>query len=492
MSGAPRRAVAALLDGRAVRLATMTYPLGLLALLGLVWMLEFVGGSVQVASWGNVLVASAAIASIPAVCVFALLRALEGQEREALAGVQDVLDRYQSGDSTARTHSMSSEAIGLLGRSIDGLLDRQQIGGLPIASATEQLNESVIEIMRAVGEIAATKDLGIKVPVGEDVTGSIADALNLQNEEISRVLGSVARVSRQVGQATLSVRNQSESAVSAAGRERHEVELAARELGRAAAALNAIAERARACNELAEQAVRTTVASVRHVNDTVDGVSESRELIRETEKRIKRLGERSQEIGRIVGLIQGISERTGILALNASMHAVAAGEAGRNFLTVADQVKRLSESARDAGGDIARLVVAIQTETQETVLAMNGAISKIVEISALAEDAGQGMLRSQACTESLASSVREIARTSIEQAKVGAGLQERARIIQEASSETARQLTSQSIETRRLADYAKVLVQEVSVFKLSAADRDELSPARSPEQPVIGSAQAAP
>ena len=130
--------------------------------------------------------------------------------------------------------------------------------------------------MRSVGEIATTKDLGIKIPVHDDVTGAIAEALNLLNEETSRVFSSMSRIARSVAQATLSVRGQSESAAAAAGRERHEVELAARELGRAAAALNAIAERARACNDIADQAVKTTTESVKGVNDTVIAIAESR------------------------------------------------------------------------------------------------------------------------------------------------------------------------------------------------------------------------
>ena len=112
------------------------------------------------------------------------------------------------------------------------------------------------------------------------------------------------------------------------------------------------------------------------------------------------------------------------------------------------------------------LVTAIQTETHDTVIAMNQAITRVVEISRLADEASQEMQRTQHETESLAASVRDIARTSTEQAKVGAGLQERARIIQEASAETSLQLVSQATETRRLVDFSQSLLDEVAVFKL--------------------------
>jgi methyl-accepting chemotaxis protein len=169
----------------------------------------------------------------------------------------------------------------------------------------------------------------------------------------------------------------------------------------------------------------------------------------------------------VVGIIRDIAERTGILALNASMQAAAAGPAGRSFAVVADEVKRLSESARAATVEIGDLVGAIQSETGETTVAMNQAISRIVQVSRLAEDAGGGMLRTREQTDALAATVRDIARTSSEQAKVGAALQERARIIQEASNETARQLSLQAAETLRLVECAKALMREVSVFRLS-------------------------
>lgn len=340
-------------------------------------------------------------------------------------------------------------------------------GGSGRASAeVEDLNDSVIEIMQAVGTIATSKDLTLRVPITENVTGAIADALNLLTEETRRVLLNVRSVSRLVAETTLAVKGQSDSAGKAAAREQREVAMAAQELAAAAAALEAIAARSLAGNEAAERAVQATEQAMAAVAETATGVGRTRELIRETEKRIKRLGERSQEIGQVVGIIQGIAERTGILALNASMHAAAAGEAGRSFAVVADEVRRLSESARESTLQIGRLVNAIRTETHDTVIAMNHAIAQVVEISRLAEASGREMGRSQAQTVALAADVRDIARTAEEQARAGATLQDRARIIQEASAETARQLSLQAAETRRLVDSARALLDEVGVFRL--------------------------
>ncbi|HLS56244.1 MAG TPA: methyl-accepting chemotaxis protein, partial [Zeimonas sp.] len=352
----------------------------------------------------------------------------------------------------------------------DRLLDDRVASLNRTIRENEELNNSVIEIMQAVGTIASTKDLSVRVPVTENVTGAIADALNLLTEETGRVLRNVAALSNDVAQATFAVRGQSDLAIQAAAREQREVGMAASELAQAAQALVTMAGRAREANESAARAVAETTGAVGVVGATVQGIVQSRELIRETGKRIKRLGERSQEIGEVVGIIQAIAERTGILALNASMQAATAGEAGRSFGVVADEVKRLSESARESATRISRLVHAIQTGTHETVRAMNEAIAQVVEISRMSDDAGQAMRRTQHETESLVANVREIAATTEEQAKISSALQARADVIREASAETTRQLRAQSIETRRLVEYARSLVDEVNVFKTPNPD----------------------
>jgi methyl-accepting chemotaxis protein len=414
-------------------------------------------------------IALASLATLAIVATVALLSAKRLSEivTNPLTRLKLTVADLQGGNFDARTKMKDKDEFGDLGRALDKLLD-DRVSTLNKASKeNETLNNSVIEIMQAVGTIATSKDLSMKVPVTEDVTGAISDALNLLTDETSRVLRNVGSVSRDVAQATVAVKGQAELANQAAAREQREVELAASELATAALALKDIAERARLCNIAADRAVVTTGGAMDMVNGTVLGIATSRDLIRETEKRIKRLGERSQEIGQVVNIIQGIAERTGILALNASMHAAAAGEAGRSFAVVADEVKRLSESARESTSQIGRLITAIQTETNETVVAMNQAITQVVEISRMADDAGKEMRLTQEQTTALADNVRDIAFTSSEQAKAGAQLQDRATVILEASNETAKQLSSQAVETRKLVDYAKSLLEEVRVFKVA-------------------------
>lgn len=437
--------------------------------IGLVLALSAASGGAVLAGGGllwPVVIAIAVAAVGGTALAFALIRWFQASVLAPAGRTIEVLEGLEAGELGVRTGLSDDDEVGRVGHALDELLDRR-LGSLVRAiQEGEELNDSVIGIMQAVGTIASRKDLTVRVPVTENVTGAIADALNLLTDETRRVLTSVRAVSQDVARATMAVKSQSDTATRAAAREQREVEFAARELAAAAVALNSIANRARASNEIAGRTMEAAVAAVQAVDTTVKGIAQSRALIRETEKRIKRLGERSQEIGQVVGIIREISERTGILALNASMRAAAAGEAGRSFAVVADEVKRLSESASEASSRIGDLVGTIQTETGETVVAMNQAISRIVQVSELAENAGTGMQHAHHETDSLAESVRDIARTSSEQAKVGAALLERARIIQEASSETGRQLTQQTADTLRLVESARVLLREISVFKL--------------------------
>ncbi|MBX3614907.1 MAG: HAMP domain-containing protein [Burkholderiaceae bacterium] len=409
------------------------------------------------------------LAAVLALGGFAYGRRLARSASEPIERIQATLEALADGDLDARVRWRGGDEFAGLADALDRLLDDRVASLNRTIRESEELNNSVIDIMQAVGTIASTKDLSIRVPVTENVTGAIADALNLLTEETGRVLRNVAALSSDVAQATFAVRGQSDLAIQAAAREQREVGMAASELAHAAQALVTVADRARQVNESAARAVAETSEAVRVVGATVQGIVQSRELIRETEKRIKRLGERSQEIGQVVGIIQAIAERTGILALNASMKAATAGEAGRSFAVVADEVKRLSESARESATRISRLVNAIQTGTHETVRAMNEAITQVVQISRMADDAGQAMRRTQLETESLVANVREIAATSEEQAGASSALQARADVIREASAETTRQLRAQSIETRRLVEYARSLVEEVSVFKAPKA-----------------------
>jgi methyl-accepting chemotaxis protein len=192
-----------------------------------------------------------------------------------------------------------------------------------VSDENEKLNNSVIALLEAVSDLSE-RDLTVSVPVAEDVTGPVADAMNMMAEETARVLGQIRDISNSVANS------------------------ASIKLEEASKAMNLIARQAKASNDIAAKATVSTQEALNTVARTANGMNEIRETIAETEKRIKRLGERSQEINSVVEIINNIAERTHILALNASMQAAAS--------VVANEVQRLAESSRDSTSEIAGLV----------------------------------------------------------------------------------------------------------------------------------------
>lgn len=424
----------------------------------------------------NIHTVFAAFLGTVTIVMLASLSVLAFSLTRSLRRLRDTVTQVAEGDLEARTRMGQGDELATLGQAFDRMLDERltliaaqdQERAALLATAeheNEVLNDSIVTLIQAVSQLSE-KDLTVRVPVAEDVTGTVADALNFLTSETAEVLAEVTRISESVATASRSVKGQSDAVISLATAEREQVTETAEQLAAAAVAMNDIAALAQVCNSTAETAINRTQTALNTVENTVEGIHTIRDTIRETEKRIKRLGERSQEIGGAVNLINGIAERTHILALNASMHAASAGEAGRGFAVVAEEVQRLAENARQSTEQIAHLVRNIQTETTDTVATMNTVISQVVEGSRLAGQAGEQMRQTQQSTAELVASVRQIASGAQTQAQVSNILRDRAGVIVESTRKTSEQLTAQGGQATHLLDYAGRLVRAVRVFKL--------------------------
>lgn len=388
--------------------------------------------------------------------------------------VSDTVQKVSQGELTARTGMKEGDELATLGAEFDKMLDERVANLAKVQEENERLNNSVMGLLQAVYKLSQ-RDLTARVPVTEDVTGPVADSLNLLTDETAKVLKGVLNISVGVAKVSEEVKLRSDNVISAATLEQQEVEKTAAELAAASDSMIRIAKLAQACSDAADKAIKSTESAHGTVSDTVNGINAIRNTIRETEKRIKRLGERSQEISGAVNLINSIAERTHILALNASMHAASAGEAGRGFAVVADEVQRLAENARNATNEIASLVNNIQVETNDTVTTMNDAISQVVEGSRLAERAGTEMQSTQQSTAELVAMVQQIAKRSVQQARASNELRTRAQGIQKSSRETNAKLKEQTKYTDNLVRYSEKLLQAVNVFTLpeQVAKRNE-------------------
>lgn len=384
-----------------------------------------------------------------------------------LGQITSTVHAVAAGDLDKRTQLDGIDEISELSRALDDLLDDKVATLARTEAENARLNESVIALLRAVSRLSK-RDLTVRVPVTEDVTGPVADAINQLASATGKVLQDVSKVAGQVAEVSSRVKTKAQSVSSATRSQQSEALDTADKLSHAAERLAEIAQLALHCNSLAQDAAQSTEAAVETVTGTLDGMKDIREIIQETGKRIKRLGERSQEIGSIVDIINNVAERTTILALNVSMQAAAAGEAGRGFGVVADEVQRLAESSRSATAQIDSLVKNIQVETRDTIASVERAIGQVVEGSKLAEEAGRQIGATHGATSTLVQSVLQIASSSQEQSQLSETLLERSRKILQGVQSTSAEAQDQLKQTDHLMEFSERLLTSVRVFKLSA------------------------
>ncbi len=416
-----------------------------------------------------------------------LIEKVEAEEDQLDKAIEDLLGKLENFTSAAATLEAEARTqtaqkaltilsvLSLLGGAIlsflairyavNPLLEERLENLAKAEKESKTLNASIIGLLQTVAALSQ-RDLTVQATVTEDVTGSVADALNLMTSEMTKVLKQVNLVSNNVSSTSVAVKEQSDLVTQLAAEERRVVDSASQTLQQTIESMREVAKLTDTSNQTAEQAIEATDKAFTTVNETVQGINDTRDTIRETEKRIKRLGERSQEISSAVNLINTIAERTHILALNASMHAASAGEAGRGFAVVADEVQRLAESSREATAQIATLVKNIQVETSETVNTMNETITQIVAGSRLAQQAGEEMQLTQKNTADLVAKMHEIAERITAQATEIGKMENSIDQIRKTTVETSTQLGEQSKATTNLVDFSTTLVSAVSVFKL--------------------------
>lgn len=412
----------------------------------------------------NQLITSAQILAVALAAVaiaFLIVRNITG----TVAGLQGSVEKVRQGDFAALQEIESKDEVGDLGRTVNSLLQERIAAQQKAEAENDSLNNSVISILQAVNQLSQ-RDLTAKAPVTSDIIGTVSDSINLLTDETSKVLHGVTRIAGQVEDASGKVKSQADLVSRTAQDERKSVTEMVDSLAEATQSMNQVAALAEQSNRSAERATQATDTALVTVNSTVKGMESIRETIAETEKRIKRLGERSQEITGIVNLINTISERTHVLALNASMQAAVAGEAGRGFAVVAEEVQRLAESSRSATQQIGTLVNNIQLETNETILTVNRTIGQVVQGSEQAQKAGEQMRLTQEITGELVAQVRRIAASSEQQKNVSAQLLLSVQRIGQSTERTAQQIDAQNKETDMLQAAARLLVESVNVFKL--------------------------
>ena len=273
-------------------------------------------------------------------------------------------------------------------------------------------------ILRLMNELqtVAEGDLTQEATVTEDITGAIADSVNYTVEELRSLVGNVQSTATRVAQTTSKVETTSTELLATSTEQLREIRETGQSVLDMAARINDVSAQAQESASVARQSLQAAESGLTAVQNAIGGMNSIRDQIQETSKRIKRLGESSQEIGEITELIADITEQTNVLALNAAIQAASAGEAGRGFSVVAEEVQRLAERSGDATRQIAALVKAIQTDTQDAVAAMERSTQGVVEGARLSDNAGTALSEIDSVSRRLADLIEQISSAASKEA----------------------------------------------------------------------------
>lgn len=376
-----------------------------------------------------------------------------------------VIKRLSEGEFAARAKITGSDEIAKLSNAFNGLLDDRAITLQKIDEEHKELNQSVFSLLQAVADLSE-RDLTIRANVTEDATGPVADALNLLAEETSDTLKKVKNVAFEVNETSQKVNTHLMSVNELSMKEQQGALETSEQMNIMLQRLDSIADSAAKTNSMADTAALSTKRAHESVTNTLGDMSNIRSTVQETGKRIKQLGERSKEISHVIDIINTIAERTTVLALNASMQAVKAGDAGKGFSVIAEEIQRLAESSRDSTGQISTLVNNIQQETNMTIDTMEKTIEQVIGGSTKAEDAAKQMQSALETTNELVEAVDKIAVASLDQVSISKDLKIKAQSILESSQDTGQELLSLTGLSRNMSEYAQQLVTSVNVFTL--------------------------
>ena len=324
-------------------------------------------------------------------------------------------------------------------------------------------------ILRLMNELqtVAEGDLTQEATVTEDITGAIADSVNYTVEELRSLVGNVQSTATRVAQTTSKVETTSTELLATSTEQLREIRETGQSVLDMAARINDVSAQAQESASVARQSLQAAESGLTAVQNAIGGMNSIRDQIQETSKRIKRLGESSQEIGEITELIADITEQTNVLALNAAIQAASAGEAGRGFSVVAEEVQRLAERSGDATRQIAALVKAIQTDTQDAVAAMERSTQGVVEGARLSDNAGTALSEIDSVSRRLADLIEQISSAASKEADQANQVASNIQHIFAVTEQTGESTRSTANQVRDLARMADELRQSVARFKIA-------------------------
>jgi methyl-accepting chemotaxis protein len=391
--------------------------------------------------------------------------------QDRIQGLVDVCRKFTAGDRSVRAIVTGDDEFAMLAMSINTLLDSQgfasaggaaSVSGSNDAAALQAQIEKLLQEVSAVGD----GDLRVQAEVTPDTLGVLADSFNYMIEELAKVVGRVQTTAMQVTNATRRILDRSDELAQASATQVEQISHTTEAVEELAIFIQNVARNAQLSNEAGQEALRNANAGQRAVRQSIDGMVVIRENVQETSKKIKRLGERSNEIGEIVRIIEDIADQTNLLALNAAIQSAMAGEHGRGFAVVADEIRLLAERSTESTKRIATLVKSIQGDTYEAVVAMEDSTQEVVKGSQLADEAGRALNSIYAAVERQAQMIETIAQTANEQSQVSGNAAIAMSQISEITRQTNIGTQEAAVSVSYLAELADQLRASVSTFRL--------------------------
>ena len=338
------------------------------------------------------------------------------------------------------------------------------------AEESEKMNrgnqEAILRLLDEIGNLA-NGDLTVRAKVTEDITGAIADSINYTIDELRRLVSGITEASVQVTAATQEASTVTGQLLQATQKQSTEIQGAGQSVTQMAQQMTDVSVKANDSAKVAESSLHAAQKGTQAVQNAIRGMNDIREQIQETSKRIKRLGESSQEIGEIVQLISDITEQTNVLALNAAIQAASAGEAGRGFTVVAEEVQRLAERSGEATKHIGAIVKSIQRDTQDAVEAMERSTAGVVQGTKTADEADQALREIGSVSNQLAELIRSISTSTQQQSASATRVAANMKVILGITQLTTEGTKKTAGSAARLTTLADGLKSSVSGFKLA-------------------------
>lgn len=359
-------------------------------------------------------------------------------------------------------------ALGLMRVQLADTRRLQQYAEMEQQRAEAENSKNQTAILRLMDELqnVAEGDLTQEATVTEEITGAIADSVNSTVEELRALVGNVQDAADKVAQTTADVELTSSVLLDTSTEQLNEIQSTGESVLNMAERINQVSAQAQESVRVAQHSRQAAEKGYRAVQNAIDGMNVIRDQIQDTAKRIKRLGESSQEIGEITELISDITEQTNVLALNAAIQAASAGEAGRGFSVVAEEVQRLAERSAEATKQISALVKTIQTDTHDAVAAMERSTQGVVQGAHLSDNAGQALTEIDRVSRQLADLIQKISVSADEEAKQASVVAEHIQQIFTVTENTTEGTRTTSQQASELAKVAQELRSSVARFKI--------------------------